>query len=271
VLIEERSVRSADGVSVGFRSAGTRGRPIVFVHGVGSTAAIWDYQLAPLSARFRCYAVELRGNGALPDPKPEAITRAGFVDDVLTAADDAAIERFDFVGCSLGGIVGFELWGRAPSRVRSFTFVSSFAAYPSAQQTVDAIVASVEAAGNMREFAKMRAARALPPDALPQRFTETVDQMSLRSIPSYIAATKATWTGDYRRELATITVPTLVVCGELDPIAPVALSEEIARGIPGAELVLIGGAGHVVNADKPQEFNAALERFLDQRMRSSPA
>jgi len=264
-MIAERVVRAPDGASVGIRSAGTRGDPIIFVHGVGSTAAIWDYQLDALSGRFCCYAIELRGNGALPDPRREAITRAGFVQDVLTAADEVGLERFDFVGCSLGGVVGFELWRRAPSRVRSFAFVGSFAAYPNAQQSVDAILASVEAAGDMREFAKARAARAVPADALPQRFRETVDQYACKSIPSYFAATKATWTGDYREDLATITVPTLVVCGELDAIVPLALSEQIARGIPGAELAVIAGAGHVVNADKPREFNAALEKFLGSR------
>jgi 3-oxoadipate enol-lactonase len=269
-VIEERWTRTSDGVSVGMRCAGKSGDPIVFVHGVGSTAAIWDYQLNPLSARFRCYAIELRGNGAAADPKPDAITRASFVEDVLTAADDAGLEQFHFVGCSLGGVVGFELWRRAPSRVRSFTFVSTFAAFPNAQATIDGIIAAVEAAG-MREFVQARARRAVPPDAPPARLDETIAQYCLKSVPSYVAATKATWSGDFRKDLAMITAPTLVICGELDPIAPVALSEEIARGIPGAQLVVVAGASHVVNADKPQEFNAALERFLDQRMRSSPA
>lgn len=261
--MQTRWVRAPGGIPVGVRCAGAEGPPVVFVHGVGSTAAIWDYQLAALGDRFRCYAIELRGNGAAPvDPEPEVITREGFAQDVLAVADDAGIERFDFVGCSLGGVVGFELWRTAPARVRSFTFVGSFAAYPNAQATVDGIITSVEAVGDMREFANARAQRILPPDAPPQRLAETIAQMACKSVCSYIAATQATWTGDYCKDLRTITVPTLVICGEEDPIAPASLSQEIAAGIPNAKLLIISGASHVANADAPGAFNTALELFL---------
>ena len=262
-MIETRWLKAADGVEVGVRSAGTHGPAIIFVHGVGSTAAIWDYQLVGLASRFRCFAVELRGNGAAPDPPAKSITRAGFVQDVLTVAADAGLDRFHFVGCSLGGIIGFELWREAKRRVASLVFADSFAAYPNAEATANTIIAGVKAAGSLRSFAEGRVARVIPSGAPPQRFTETVEQYACKSIPSYIASTYATWTSDYRADLATITAPALVICGELDPIAPLELSQEIARGIPGAKLVVIPGASHVSNADKPADFNAALEAFLN--------
>jgi len=269
-MIASRWLRTGDGVDVGLRSCGERGDAVIFVHGVGSTAAIWDEQLKALGERFRCFAVELRGNGAAEnDPSPEVVTRAGFAQDVLTAADGASLQRFHFVGCSLGGVVGFELWRRAPERVASFVLVDTFAAYPNAQQTVETIISGVSAAADMREFARGRAARVLPPDAPAERLTETIDQMACKSVPCYIASTKATWTGDYRGDLATITVPTLVVCGELDPIAPVAFSQEIAQGIPGARCVVIPAASHVCSADEPRAFNTVLARFLDDTRRAA--
>ncbi|MBV8689207.1 MAG: alpha/beta hydrolase, partial [Candidatus Eremiobacteraeota bacterium] len=261
-MIQTRSLRAHDGVSVGVRSSGERGPAVVFVHGVGSTAAIWDNQLLALGPRYRCFAVELRGNGAVKDPDPSLITRTGFVADVLTVADDAGLDTFHFVGCSLGGVVGFELWRQAKQRVASLTFVDSFAAYPNADQTAQTIIDAATAAGNLADFAKPRAARLLAPNAPPKRFTETIEQYACKSIPCYVAATKATWTGDYRSDLARITVPVLVICGELDPIAPVALSQEIANGIPGAKLIVIPNANHVSNADAPERFNALLEEFL---------
>lgn len=235
----------------------------MFVHGVGSTAAIWDYQLDPFARSYRCFAIELRGNGvAKPEPKPEHITREGYVQDVLTVADAAGAREFHFVGCSLGGVVAFELWKRAPQRVRSLTLLGSYACYPDADSYVQSVVESVKAAGTMERFAHERARKlGMPPG---RRTDETIAQMACKTIPAYIAATHATWTADYRDLLAGIDVPVLVICGERDAVAPAPFSQAIASAIPGARLEILPGAGHVANADAPDRFNDLLRDFLQK-------
>jgi 3-oxoadipate enol-lactonase len=257
-----------DGAIVGARVArGERRRPdrtLLFVHGVGSTAAIWDAQLTAFGDELTCAAIELRGNGAIrPDPDPSLVTRAGFAQDVLSIADALDVERFTLVGCSLGGVVAFELWQRAPERFEAMVILGSFARYPDGQRYADSIVAAVGAAGNMREFAQRRAAQlALP----PARMTETIEQMACKSVPCYLASTQATWTGDYLAVLPTIRAPVLVAYGEYDAIAPPALSEEIATRIAGSTLAMIEKAGHVANADNPAEFNRVLREFLKEKI-----
>ena len=260
-MIETIAGRTSDGVTVGARCAGDEGRALVFVHGVGSTAAIWDTQLRAFGDHCRCVAVELRGNGVLkPEPEPGAITREGFANDVLALADAEGMETFTLVGCSLGGVVGFELWKRARKRIDAMMIVGSFARYPDGQAYADAIAESVRAGGDMTAFAMQRAARLALPAA---RMQETIEQMGRKSVASYLASTQATWTGDYTGILSSIDVPVLVACGEYDRIAPLALSQEIADGIPGAELRVIADAGHVANADEPERFNELLQEFLD--------
>lgn len=230
---------------------------------MGSTAAIWNYQLSGMADSYRCYAVELRGNGVnQPEPNPAHISRSAFAQDVLAVADSANAARFHYVGCSLGGAIGFELWRCARELVASFTFVGSYAAYPDAQAYVRSIESSVLAAGSMGAFARERAAKLGLP---PSREAETIAQMAGKSMESYIATTRATWTGDYRALLGSITVPTLVVCGERDSVAPLERSEEIAAGIPGARLEVLGDAGHVANADNPSAFTALLREFLESQ------
>jgi 3-oxoadipate enol-lactonase len=247
------------GAATGARYCGASDATLIFVHGVGSTAAIWDAQLETFCDDFRCAAIELRGNGALPDPDPALITRAGFADDVLTVADALRAERFVLVGCSLGGVVAFELWQRVPERFDGMVILGSFARYPNAQPYADGVAAAVRTAGDMRTFAEQRAGKLGLP---PARLSETIEQMACKSTASYLAATQATWTGDYRDVLRTIDVPVLVAYGENDTIAPRALSEEIAVGIPGARLAAIENAGHVANADNPVAFNALLRDFV---------
>ena len=259
-MISQRTIFTDDGSACGYRIAGSVERTVVFVHGVGSTAAIWDRQLEALSADYRCVAVELRGNG-VPRPEPPAghISPKGFARDVLAVADVIGVEAFDFVGCSLGGVVGFELARMAGHRLRSMCILGSFARYPDADAYAERITQAVAAAGSMRAFAEMRAAQlGLPPD----RLEETIEQMACKNVSCYEAATIATWTNDYRDTLSSIHVPTLVAYGKNDAVAPAALSQEIAKGIPGARLIEIPDAGHVANADNPRAFNALLKEFL---------
>ncbi|MEO6835360.1 MAG: alpha/beta fold hydrolase [Candidatus Tumulicola sp.] len=260
MTVEAIRAIAPDGAVTGARCAGSAGPTLVFVHGVGSTAAIWDAQLDAFGPDYRCLAIELRGNGALqPDPDPALIAREGFVNDVLAIADARGIERFTLVGCSLGGVVAFELWKRVPERLDAMVIVGSFACYPDGQTYADGVKAAARASGDMRAFAEGRAAKLGLP---PARLRETIEQMACKSVPSYLAATQATWTGDYRDVLPSINVPVQVLCGEHDAVAPRHLSEEIVNAIPGATFATVEGAGHIANADNPERFNTLLRTFL---------
>ena len=244
------------------RETGSDRSPLIFVHGVGSTAAIWDYQLAPFGNDSCCAAIELRGNGTRkPDLDPALITRAGFADDVLAVADALGFERFTIVGCSLGGVVAFELWPRAAHRVDAMVLLGTFARYPDGDRYAQHIAAQAREIGDMRAFGELRAAKLGLP---PARLRETIEQFACKSVECFLAATQATWTGDYRDLLPEIDVPVLVAYGEHDAVAPRALSEEIASGVAGAELAMISGAGHVANADEPATFNGLVREFLER-------
>ncbi|HYL27827.1 MAG TPA: alpha/beta fold hydrolase [Candidatus Nitrosotalea sp.] len=234
--------------------------PLLFVHGVGSTAAIWDYQLAAFGGDRLCAAIELRGNGTQkPDPDPSLITREGFAQDVLAVADALGAERFTLAGCSLGGVVAFELWRQARERIAAMLLLGTFARYPEGERFAENASAQVREAGNMRAFGERRAAQLGLP---PARLHETIEQFACKSVECFLASTQATWTGDYRALLSSISVPVLVTRGARDGVATQPLAEEIASGIPGARLTTIPDAGHVANADNPEAFNRQLREFL---------
>ena len=67
---------------------------------------------------------------------------------------------------------------------------------------------------------------------------------------------------DLREVLPRIDVPTLLLYGELDTRAPLHVAEELHAGIPASRLVVLPGAGHAVNAERPDEFNAEVRAFL---------
>ena len=70
---------------------------------------------------------------------------------------------------------------------------------------------------------------------------------------------------DVRDVLPGIDVPTLLVYGDGDVRAPLAIAEALQASIPGSRLVVLPGVGHVCNVEAPDEFNAAVRAFLDER------
>lgn len=239
---------------------GSANLPMLFVHGVGSTAAIWDYQLEHCGADRLCAAVELRGNGTLkPDPDPSTIDRRAYAQDVLAVADALGAGRFVLVGCSLGGAVAFEVWRGSRERVAAMVLLGAFARYPDGERYADQICAQAREIGDMRAFGELRASKLGLP---PARLRETIEQYGCKSVECFLASTRATWTGDYVDLLSTIDVPVLVAHGEHDSVAPLERSVEIASRITNARLASIPDAGHVANADAPERFNALLAEFL---------
>ena len=67
---------------------------------------------------------------------------------------------------------------------------------------------------------------------------------------------------DRRSDLPKIKCPTIVVCGRDDAATPLFLSEEMAKAIPGSELIVIEQCGHLTTMEKPDETNAILRRWL---------
>jgi pimeloyl-ACP methyl ester carboxylesterase len=71
---------------------------------------------------------------------------------------------------------------------------------------------------------------------------------------------------DSTATLATITVPTLIICGAEDALTPVKESEAMHLAIPDSQLGVIPGAGHAINLEHPAAFNALLSGFLAARI-----
>jgi pimeloyl-ACP methyl ester carboxylesterase len=110
----------------------------------------------------------------------------------------------------------------------------------------------------------------LAPETIRSRpdLVERVRSLVLANPPQAIAGaiTALMTRSDSTPLLSKIECPTLIIVGENDTLTPPALSRDMQRAIPGAELVTIDGAGHLASLERPDLFNAAVARFLDQRV-----
>jgi len=244
-------------LGVAQQGAGDR-TPIVFLHGVGSDKSVWGRQLDRFGQERRAIAFDYPGYGE-SDPAPEGCTRDDYAAAILAGLDALGIREAHICGLSLGGVVAIAIHAAAPGRCSSLILADTFAVHPDGQALYDRSVAASN--GGMRALAEARVGVLLDcEDPLLRR--EVIDTMARIDPQAYRIGARAVWLADQRDRSARIGVPTLVVVGELDPVTPPALSEQLAELIPGSRLERIAGASHLANLDKPTEFNSIVGRFI---------
>ncbi len=266
-------IRTSDGVRLFHRDWGD-GPPVVFVASWSLPSDSWAYQMLALSeAGVRCIAYDRRGHGRSDDP--------GHGFDFDTLADDlaAVMEALDLRGTALvgfsmgtGEIVRY-LTRHGMSRVARIVLIGTTT--PMLVRTednpggVDAAVFEAFRQGMlMRDFPGWIDDNMVPfvtPDT-PSGLRNWVRDMALRtSAKALLECNRALTTADFRAELRSVTVPTLVVHGEHDATCPLDLTGRTTAGlVPGARLTVYAGAPHGLFLTHMARLNADLLAFLKE-------
>lgn len=259
---------TSDPVSIAYDIAGS-GPLLVFLHGIGGNRTNWTGQLESFGTRFCAVAWDARGYGDSHD-SPQTLRFSDYADDLLRLLDHLKAERAHLIGLSMGGMIIQDFYGRYAERVASLSLVDTSAGFGGAPEEVK------------RDFLARRLdplERGLsPPDIAPSVIEVLVAEsasdavraklqasLSALRVEPYKQALHAIVTTDFRSVLPRISVPTLVIVGEEDQVTPPQASEFLANSIAGASLVKIPDAGHLINLERPEAFNAALTAFLDQQ------
>jgi pimeloyl-ACP methyl ester carboxylesterase len=240
-VLEEEACE-VGGVRVRYRVAGT-GQPTVLVHGLAGSWRWWQPVIAQLASSLRVYLVDLPGFGSA---RSQTFVLGDAPSYVRAFIAQVGLERPNLVGYSLGGAVCARVAALWP-------------------QTVDRLVLAAPAGLLERRHP---AHYALPLAAALRHarpgFLRVVLADSLRAgvLTLYHAATQLLGEDALRDELTSISAPTLLIWGEKDPLVPLRLAKEYERAIPGAELVVFPGVGHIAMAERPNEFAHAILDFM---------
>ena len=234
-------------------SAGPAGadRPaIVLVHGIQGTASIWQPLMAGLAPHCRVVAPNLRGRaGSWSPDAPAAYGLAGFAGDlrsVLCALPAPVL----LVGWSMGCLVALEYLRRHGQQGLCGLMLASGSPCLGATGGADARWFRGDTMPELIRDATDRARRL--------RLRETATPAAVAG--SWLAAQAA----DYRDLLPDIRLPTLILHGADDPECPLGHARIMARAIPGAELRVWPGCGHVPMAHDPAGFLDELLAFADR-------
>jgi pimeloyl-ACP methyl ester carboxylesterase len=240
------------------------GRPLLLVHGFPFDAEQWSEQMAPLAARRRVVAVDLRGRGRSTHAPDVDWTLDTHADDLARTLDELGVGPADVVGLSMGGYVAFAFLLRHPDKVASLTLIDS----KSGGDTPEAKHGRDENARIVREHGT----KALVPLLVPKLVAPTspawvgqkLSVMIERTPPSTCIRDLMAMRDRPDSDPAAVRVPALVLHGALDALMPVAAARTMAAAIPGARFVEIPGSGHIACLENADAVNQALSSFLAQ-------
>lgn len=261
-----RTLRSGD-AAFSYLDAGS-GPPLVLLHGIGSAAASFRYQLAGLSGQFRVIAWDAPGYGAstpLTSQHPDASPYAAALDAWLGAL---GIDRCHLVGHSLGTLIAARFAAEQPKRAVSLTLASIATGHgrllPLERQRLLARRLDDLAGLGAHGMAAKRGPRLLGPEATEAMRRMVVEIMARIRPEGYAPAAHMLSIGDIAADLARLPsrLPVQIIVGDADVITPPAVCLEIAAGCRAAPVRIIPGAGHALYLEKPQEFNRLLADFV---------
>jgi pimeloyl-ACP methyl ester carboxylesterase len=242
----------------GVAPALSRGKRLVFLHGAGSTGAVWHRQLGHFAARHSPLAFDWPGHGR--SSGTEALPSiSAYSEFTLALLDRLGVERAVLVGTSMGGVVALDIALRAPGRVEAVV-ASSTAAKVSLPAEMVETWRSVMNGRSAQPFTRFGYGEDASTEILREGW-----EMQVRTDPRvrYFDLVLAQEI-DLRSRLGEIRAPTLVIHGARDPIVAPADGAALAKGIAGADCVEIPRVGHFPYREAPQAFNAAIDAFLER-------
>jgi 3-oxoadipate enol-lactonase len=218
---------------------------------------MWEPQAGALPQRVSVAAPNMPGFGGA-EPAGNVMTMRAAAEHVLSALDEARIDRAVVCGLSMGGYVAFELWRRARERISGFVLANTRAVRdtPEGADGRRALARRLLEEGNVLidEPPLLLAADA------SAELRERVRSLIADQPPEAIAAAALGMAerADSTPDLATIDVPTLVITSTGDRLIAPEISSEMANRIPDASVHVLQGVGHLSNLEAPDEFNRLL-------------
>ncbi len=256
----------SDGVDIHYEVSG-KGPDVVLLHPFPSNHDFWRPVIERLESKYRVITPDLRGLGE-SESGDGPVTMAQHAIDLERICVDAGVAKAIFVGCSIGGYLLFEYWRRFRARFRALVLCDTKAE------------ADDDAAKQTRERAAEEVMLRGPELFLQLTLPKLVGSTTQRNRPDVFAAARATCLRatakgiaavqrgmavrpDSTKTLATIDVPTLVICGDEDVPTPPAVMQAMSKNIAGSRFEVIPAAGHFAALERPEEFVRILRQFLE--------
>jgi 3-oxoadipate enol-lactonase len=245
------------------------GEAVIFLHGVGTTRSSWDAQLAHFSATHFAVAWDARGYGDSDDYDGDLNFAADLSGDLANVLDDLNTQTAHIVGLSMGGLIAQCFYFAHPRRVATLTLAHTFPSFRAlGANFVDQFVATrfqpLLDGGTPADAADATVKGLLGPQASEAARRHFHASLCALRRDSYIKALRGLLEQGAPGALEDIKVPTLLLTGDHDRLAPPPVSQDMADRIAGSEISIVPDCGHLSNIERPDEFNRIVRDFISR-------
>ena len=277
-----------NGTGLRVEEVGAGAETVVFSPALFTNRGMFDPLVAALSDDHRCIRYDHRGQGdsgfGTRQPSRHLLATEGLYDDAVALLDELHVETCHWVGASIGGHVGMRLAARHPDRVRSLVLIGpSMRSLSRADlRQIDVFCWAIRAShplGRLGGVIRRRMADRIMWNMFGATFMSDPARADIREtwrqryvaqlVPEAVPMAREVfgYPENTREMLAQIQAPTLIVVGDnppagVDPAVVNVEDREIQQAIPGARLVTIAGAGHMVLVEEPRAATAAITEFI---------
>ena len=235
------------------------GQVVCFTHSLSSDGGMWAEQMVPLlAAGYRVLRLDMRGHGG-SDPVAGDYTMAALADDVATSLDFLGIDKVQYIGLSIGGMLG-QAFAIAHGKRLISTMLCATAPQtpPGAAGAWGPRIETVQKAHSLEPLADGTMERWFTETWKPKhpaRWKQLRSTVAGTTPAGYLGCAAAILNFDFVPKLPSLKVPALVICGSEDQGTPPAGNKKIAELIPGARYEEIPATRHFPNVERPDVFN----------------
>jgi 3-oxoadipate enol-lactonase len=254
----------ANGITINYRVDGPdRGPWLIFSNSLATSLAMWDEQVAALKNSFRVLRYDQRGHGETDAPAGRYAFDT-LLDDALALMDALGVQKAHFAGLSMGGATALGLAERKPERFERIVVADSpCQSTPQSSQQWEERIALAQKQG-IEALVEPTVARWFPPETVaknPPHLDKVRAMIRATPVNGFVGCAAALAAHDYASAVATVKCHALFIVGEKDGATPAAMAK-LNDKLPGSRFVVLPGAGHISNMDRPAEFSGALREFL---------
>ncbi len=244
------------------------GEPMVLLHGLGSCAQDWHYQIAYFSKRYRVISIDCRGHGLTEKPDGK-YTIPLFAQDISQLLTLLNIKNYHLVGFSMGGMIAFQLSVDQPENIKTLTIINSAPAIPyntiAMKLTVWMRLAIINILGLPR-LGNVIAKKLFPKSDQQHLKKQYLYSLMMMTKSAYIRSLRSFLGWSVMEKLHRLTMPVLVITGDKD-YTPVQDKVDYSQKIQRAKLVIIPDSYHATPLDQPTLLNLEIKQFIVEHTR----
>jgi sigma-B regulation protein RsbQ len=249
-------------------------QPIVFAHGLGGCQVMWRYIAPVFEEEYKVVLFDYFGTGkcSLDEYRsPKYDTLEGHADDLLQIFEDLKLNDIIFVGHSASSMIGMLASFKAPGLFSKFIMLGPSPYYMNdtdyvggfEKHEIDEVLSVMKS--NMHNWAEVFSPKIIGTKYASELSDELRDSFCNSDHTITYKFAEQTFRSDFRNQLSNISVPTLIMQGANDIIAPPQVGAYMQKKIPNSTLYMMKAEGHYAHLAAPEETVQLIKQYLNQQ------